>query len=81
MNGQEKLLQRAEKKFVNKVLEIISQQISIHQVELYLILTNHETSCTNVTSLFGKLCDVTKFTKEIKRKMTKIDEDLKVSAQ
>ena len=40
-----------------------------------------ETSCTNVSSLFGKLCDVSIFTKEIKEKLSKIDGDLKASAQ
>lgn len=42
---------------------------------------NLEASCTNVSSLFGKLCDVSKPTKEIKDKLSKIDEDLKASAQ
>ena len=80
-SGQEKLIERVEKKFDNKVLEHIAQQIAIHQVELSSILTNLETSCTNLTSLFGNMCDVTKFTKEIKRKLTKNDEDIKASAQ
>ena len=38
-------------------------------------------SCTNASVLFGKLCDVPNFTKEIKDKLSKIDEDLKASAQ
>ena len=80
-NGQDKLVQKAEKKFDNKVLEHIIQQITIHQVELSTILGNLEASCSNVSSLFGKLCDVFEFTKEIKDKLSKIDEDLKVSAQ
>ena len=42
---------------------------------------NYENSFNNVTSLFGKLCDVTEFTKEIKEKLNKIDVDMKVSAQ
>lgn len=32
VNGQDKLLQRAEKKFENKVLEHIAQKIYMHQV-------------------------------------------------
>ena len=79
-SGLEKLIEKEKKKFDNKVLEHIAQQIAIQQVELSSILTNLETSCTNVTSLFGKLCDVTKFTKGIKRKLTKVDQDLKASA-
>ena len=63
------------------MLEHISQQIAIQQVELSSILTSIENSCTNVTSLFAKLCDVTEFTKEIKKKLTKIDEDLMASAK
>ena len=63
------------------MLEHISQQIAIQQVEISSILTNLETSCTNVTSLFAKLCDITKYTKEIKRKLNKIDEDLNASAK
>ena len=74
-------MQRVEKKFENKVLEHIAQQIAIYQVELSTILGSLETSCTNVSSLFGKLCDVSIFTKEIKEKLCKIDEDLKASAQ
>ena len=75
--GQDKLLQKAE----NKVLELISQQISIHQVELSIILGSLETSCIRVSFLFGKLCDISIFTKEIKEKLSKNDEDLKASAQ
>ena len=63
------------------MLEHIAQQIAIYQVELSTILGNLEASCSNVSSLFGKLCDVSKFTKEIKDKLSKIDEDLKASAQ
>ena len=74
-------MENAKKKFDNKVLEHIAQQIVIHQVKLSKILVNLETSCLNVSSLFGKLCDVSEFTKEIKDKFSKIDEDLKASAQ
>ena len=75
------MIEKEKKKFDNKVLEHIAQQIAIQQVELSSILTNLENSCTNVTSLFGKLCNAIEFTKEIKRKLTKIDDDLKASAQ
>ena len=73
-------MEKAEKKFDNKVLEHIAQRIAIHQVGLFSILSNLESSYTNVTSLFAKLCDVTNFTKEIKGSLNKIDEDLKASA-
>ena len=79
--GQEKLIEKAEKKSDNKVLEHIAQHIVIHQVQLSFILVNLENSFTNVTSPFAKLCDVTNFTKEIKEKLNKIDEDLKASTQ
>ena len=69
-------MEKEENKFDNKVLEHVAQQIAIQQVELSKILTNLETSHTNVTSLFVKLCDVTKYTKEIKSNLNKIDEDL-----
>ena len=62
-------------------MEHIAQQIAIHQVELSTILGNLETSCSNVSSLFGKLCDVSKFTKEIKEFFSKIDEDMKEIVQ
>ena len=74
---QEKLIEKVEKKFDNKVLE----HIAINQVELSSILANIENYFTNVTSLFAKLCDVTKFTKEIKEKLNKIDKDMKSSVQ
>ena len=35
----------------------------------------------SVSLLFGKLCDISNFTKEIKEKLSKIDKDLKVSTQ
>ena len=63
------------------MLEYISQQIAIHQVELSTLLTNLETSYSNVSSRFGKLCDVLEFAKEIKEKLSKIDIDLKESSQ
>ncbi len=47
-------------KFDNKLLEHIAQHIAIKQVELFTILANLENSFNNVTSLFAKLCDVTK---------------------
>ena len=62
------------------MLEHISQKIAIYQVELFTILGPLETSCANISSLFGKLCDVPNFTKEIKENFSKIDEDLKASA-
>ena len=80
-SGQEKLLEKAERKFDNKVLEHIAQHIAIKQVELTSILANIENSFNNVTSLFAKFCDVTEYTKDIREKLNKIDEDLKVSAQ
>ena len=75
LDGQDKLLQKVEKKFKNKVLELIAQQISIYQVELSTFLGSLEASCTNVSLLFGKLCDISNFNKEIKEKMSKVDED------
>ncbi|GLJ30911.1 hypothetical protein SUGI_0615370 [Cryptomeria japonica] len=80
-SGEEKLIERTEKKFDNKVLEHIAQQIAIKQVELTTILAKLENSFNNVTSFFAKLCDVTKFTKGIRDQLKKIDDDLKASAQ
>ena len=76
-----KLLQRAKKKFENKVLEQIAQKIAIHQVELSTIFSSLESTYNNVTTLFSKLCDMSIFTKDIKEKLAKIDEDMKASAQ
>ena len=63
------------------MLDLIAQKNSIYQVELSTIMDSLETSCISVSLLFGKLCDISNFTKEIKEKLSKIDEDLKVSAQ
>ena len=79
-SGQEKLIEKAEKKFDNKVLEHIALQIAIKQVELATFLGNFENSLKNATSLFAKLCDVSGFTKEIKEKLNKIDNDMQSSA-
>ena len=62
-------------------MEHIAQQIAIYQVELSAILGPLETSCINVTLLFGKLSNVSNFSKEINDRLSKIDEDLKESAQ
>ena len=62
-------------------MKLIAQQIAIHLVELSTILGSLETSCNNVTSLFGKLYETSNFTKEIEDKLSKIDEDLNASAQ
>ncbi|GLJ28250.1 hypothetical protein SUGI_0555160 [Cryptomeria japonica] len=80
-SGEEKLIERTKKKFDNKVLEHIAQQIAIKQVELTTILAKLENSFNNVTSFFAKLCDVTEFTKGIRDQLNKIDDDLKASAQ
>lgn len=55
--------------------------IAINQVELSTILVNLKVSYSNVSSIFENLCDVTKYTKEVKEKLSKIDTDLKASAQ
>ena len=67
---EDKLLQRAEKKFENKVLELIAQQIAIHQVELSTILGSMETSCNNVPLLFKKLYNISTFTNAIIDKLS-----------
>ena len=41
---------------------------------------NFENSFKNAASLFAKLCDVPCFTKEIKEKLNKIDNDMQSSA-
>ena len=62
-------------------MELIAQKISIHQVELSTILGSLETTCNNVTFLFDKLYDTSIFSKDIKYKISKIDEYLKESSQ
>ena len=66
--------------FDNKVLEHIAQQIAMKQVELAMFLRKFENSFNNAASLFAKLCDVSGFTKAIKGKMNKIDNDMQTSA-
>ena len=67
------MIEKAEKKFDNKVLEHIAQQIAIKQVELATFLGNFENSFKNAASLFANLCDVFRFTKEIRDNLNKID--------
>ena len=74
--GKDKLIEKAKRKFDDKVLEQIAQQIAIKQVELATFLGNFENSFRNAASLFEKLCDVSRFTKEIKEKLNKIDNDM-----
>ena len=80
LNGQENFLQRAQRKFENKVLEQVVQKIAIKQVELSTNLSSLKTSTNNVTLLCRNLCDTSIFTQGIKDKLSKIDEDLKASA-
>ena len=61
-------------------MEQVAQNISIDQVELSTILATLETYVNNVVSLFFKLSDTSIFTKEIKDKLFKIDEDMNPSA-
>ena len=79
-SGKEKLIEKAEKKFDNKVLGHIAQHIAIKQVELATFLGNFENSFKSAASLFAKLCDVSGFTEEVKRKLNKIDNDMQASA-
>ena len=69
-SGHEKLIEKAKRKFDDKV------QFAIKQVELATFLGNFENSFKNATSLFAKLCDLSRFTKEIKEKLNKIDNDM-----
>ena len=62
------------------MLELVAQKIVINQVELFTILVTLETYVNNVVSLFVKLSDTLNFTKDIKAKLSKIDEDMKASA-
>ena len=74
------MIEKAETKFDDKVLEHIAQKIAIKQVELSRFFRNFEYSFTNTTSLFAKLCDVSRFTKKIKVKINKIDTNMQSSA-
>ena len=73
LNGKEKFLQREEKKFENKVLELVAYKNVIYQVHLSTILSSLETFANNFTSFFRKLCNTTIFTKEINDKLSKIE--------
>ena len=61
-------------------MEQVAQKIVIDQVELSTILATLETYVNNVVSLFFKLIETSIFTKDIKIKLSKIDEDMKASA-
>ena len=52
----------------------------IDQVEYSTLIGTIEGVVNNVVSLFTKLCDNSIFTKEIKDKLTKIDENFENSA-
>lgn len=77
IDAQEKLLQRAERKFENKVLENVEKKIVIDQVELSTLTRDLEGVLNNVVCLFTNLSDTSIFSNEIKEKLTKIDENLK----
>ena len=65
IDGQEKLLQKAERKFEHKVLEIVARKISIKQVQLSSLVHTLEMTLSNVTKLFQKLCYIPSFRQEI----------------
>ena len=62
-------------------MEQIAQKIAIHKIELSTSLSSLESTYNNVSTLFGNLCDISIFTKDIKEKLAKIDEDMKASAR
>lgn len=62
IDANEKLLQWSEKKFEKKVLEKVSTEISIRQVELSNIVNNVEGVVQNIQNLYKILCDVPRFT-------------------
>ena len=78
--GQEKLLQKVERKFENNILENVASRITIDQVELSTIISSMDTTVNNVVALLVNLCDTSNFTLEIKNKLNKVDSDLKTSA-
>ena len=78
--GQDKLLQRVEKKFENKVLQNVASKIAIDQVELSTVIISLENTINNLIALFVKLNDTSNFIVEVKSKLNKIDSDLKTSA-
>ena len=61
-------------------MKLVAQKIAIDQVELSTILATLESYVNNVVSLFVKISDTSNFTKDIKIKLSKIDEDMKASA-
>ena len=73
-------MQRSKRKFENNFLEQVAQKISIDKLELSTTLATLEISIDNLVSLFVKFSDTSIFTKEIKDKLFKIDEDIKASA-
>lgn len=61
-------------------MENAAKKIAIDQVELSTLIGTLEGVVNNDVSLLKKLCDTSIFTKEIKYKLAKIDEDLKNNA-
>lgn len=76
---QQKLMERVERQYDNKVMEKVSAEIDVNMVELSNWANDVEKGISTINSLFRKLCCVLAFTKEIRDQMDKIDVDLQRS--
>ena len=67
-------MQREEMKYDNRVIEKVSSETVIKQVELSTLVIELEELATNANTLFAKLCDdIPSFHKTIREKVDKID--------
>ena len=71
-----KLLEWSQRKFHTKVLEKISSDIALRQVDLATKMESVKKVLENIFSLYTKLCDVNLFTREVQRAIDQLQGDL-----
>ena len=74
-----KLMEWSEKKFQAKIIEKISSEIALSQVELANKIEKVKKVLENIFSLYTKLCDPTIFTQEKSQIILILERSLKVS--
>ena len=75
-----KLLEWSERRFQSKVNEKISSEIALSQVELATKIDRVKEVLGNILSLYTKLCDPALFTQEVGQKISRLEDDLKLSS-
>ena len=80
LDNNVKLLGWSERKFQMKVIEKISGEIALTQVELAKKIEKVKATLENIFSLYSKLCDSSFVTQETSQRILSLERNLKISS-